>query len=82
MTSSVQGAAFSVRHDRRFVVQNPLLFVGIALLLTIIAMGVLAPLLTPYDPIAQSVREILLKPGSPGHFLGTDQFGRDIYKIK
>ena len=58
---------------------NPLLIIGIGLLIAIIAMGALAPVLTPYDPIAQSYREILLKPGSPGHFFGTDQFGRDVY---
>lgn len=59
-------------------VRSPLLLVGGALLLAIVAMGVFASFLTPYDPTAQSPREILLAPGSAGHVFGTDQFGRDI----
>jgi peptide/nickel transport system permease protein len=68
-----------VRSGRRTTRRNPLLIIGVGLLLAIIGLGIFAPLLTPYDPIAQSPREILLKPGSPGHFFGTDQFGRDVY---
>ncbi len=56
-----------------------LLKVGGALFAVIVLAGILAPILSPYDPIAQSSRELLLPPGSPGHILGTDQFGRDIY---
>jgi peptide/nickel transport system permease protein len=59
--------------------RDGLLRAGAVLLLLIVAAGLLAPVLTPYDPVAQSPRETLLPPGSPGHILGTDQFGRDIY---
>jgi peptide/nickel transport system permease protein len=72
-------AAGFVRSGRGTTGRNPLLFIGVGLLLAIIGLGIFAPFLTPYDPIAQSSREILLKPGSPGHFFGTDQFGRDVY---
>ncbi len=71
------GALF--RTGRRTTRRDPLLIMGLGLLLVIIGMGVFAPLLTPYDPIAQSPGELLLKPGSPGHYFGTDQFGRDVY---
>lgn len=54
------------------------LLAGIVMLSLIIAMGVFAPLLTPYDPIAQIPGAYLLPPGSDQHLLGTDQFGRDI----
>jgi peptide/nickel transport system permease protein len=67
------------RVGRRTTRRDPLLIIGLGLLLLIIGMGVFAPLLTPNDPIAQSPRELLLKPGSPGHYFGTDQFGRDVY---
>lgn len=67
------------RSGRRTVTQNPLLTIGVVMLAIIIGMGIFAPLLTPYDPIAQSPDELLLPPGSPGHFFGTDQFGRDVY---
>jgi peptide/nickel transport system permease protein len=45
-----------------------LLFVGIALL---------APVIAPYDPLAQSYLRINAYPSSD-HWLGTDQFGRDV----
>jgi len=41
------------------------------------AVAILAPWLSPYDPLAQSVLNIN-KPPSTGHWLGTDQFGRDV----
>lgn len=36
-----------------------------------------APVIAPYDPIAQDTANALLPPG-PGHWLGTDNFGRDV----
>ena len=45
--------------------------------LAIVAMAVLAPVLAPYDPIAQGVGTPLERP-SAAHWAGTDSFGRDI----
>jgi peptide/nickel transport system permease protein len=45
------------------------------------AIGVVAyivPSLIAIDPYQQSLRDSLLAPGSPGHLLGTDNFGRDV----
>ena len=36
------------------------------------------PLAITIDPYQQSLRDSLLPPGSPGHVLGTDNFGRDV----
>lgn len=72
-------AAGLIGSGRRTTARNPLLAIGLGVLLGIIVLGVFAPVFTPYDPIAQSPRELLLRPGSPGHFFGTDQFGRDVY---
>lgn len=47
-------------------------------LLAIIGMACFAPWLAPHDPYAGSVLERLLPPGSPGHWLGTDELGRDM----
>ncbi len=58
---------------------NSTLLMGAGLMVTLVVMAFAAPLLTPYDPIVQSLAEGFLPPGSPGHVLGTDQFGRDIW---
>ena len=49
-----------------------------AALLALLAMALFAPWLAPADPYAGSVLERLLPPGSPGHWLGTDELGRDM----
>ena len=58
---------------------NPTIAAGLILLVIILLLAASAPLLTPYDPIAQKLSEAFLPPGSPGHILGTDNFGRDIW---
>ena len=44
--------------------------------LVIVAIG--APWIAPYQPTAQDVNNMLAAPG-PGHLLGTDDLGRDIF---
>ncbi len=56
---------------------NGMIIGGTVIMLIVIIMGFAAPLLTPYDPIAQDIDAAFLPPGSPGHPLGTDNFGRD-----
>ena len=52
---------------------------GILLFALVVLAAIGAPLLTPYDPIAQSLGDSFKPPLSPGHILGTDNFGRDIW---
>jgi peptide/nickel transport system permease protein len=59
--------------------RNPLAMIGLFISLTLIFMSIFAPLLAPYDPIVQSLPNRLLPPLTPGHWMGTDDFGRDIY---
>ena len=40
--------------------------------------ALLAPLISPHDPIAVNADNAYLPPLSPGHLLGTDDLGRDI----
>jgi peptide/nickel transport system permease protein len=54
------------------------LIVGAILVLGTVVAALTAPLLTPYDPTAQDLLHPLAPPGTPGHPLGTDQFGRDV----
>jgi len=53
---------------------------GGAIVLTLIVVGILAPVLAPYDPNAQQLRAMVQEPQWFGgiHFLGTDNLGRDI----
>ena len=59
--------------------RTPSGIIGLVLMLAVIAMALLSLFgLTPYDPAHQNV-ELSLKPPSPTHWFGTDQFGRDIF---
>ncbi len=51
--------------------------IGVVLGLLVVASAALAPLLTPYDPIAPDYTEIYASP-SLAHPLGTDGLGRDV----
>ena len=58
-------------------------WVPIAIISVIVIMALFAPLLAPYSPIDQTLRDKLLPPawvtgGSDKYLLGTDAFGRDI----
>lgn len=50
--------------------------IAIGILLLLVAAAVLAPVLTPYDPIKMS--SVGMKGPSLGHLFGTDRFGRDV----
>jgi len=49
------------------------------LLFLIILSAVAAPLFATHDPLASSVLARLKSPGYKGHWLGTDEVGRDLY---
>jgi peptide/nickel transport system permease protein len=49
------------------------------LLACIVIMVLAAPLIAPYDPTAGSVLARLKSPGWQGHWLGTDEVGRDLW---
>lgn len=74
-------AALSVRGlrlvQRAPILANPLNIVAFALIAVFAACALLAPLLAPYDPLAQDLGS-RLQPPSPQHWLGTDSLGRDI----
>ncbi|ADO42572.1 ABC transporter permease [Ketogulonicigenium vulgare] len=58
--------------------RNANVVVGGALVLLIVLVAIFAPLLTPHDPSAQNLMNMLKGP-SPQHPFGTDDFGRDIF---
>lgn len=51
---------------------------ALGLIVTVAALAILAPVVAPHDPLAQSLRNILQGPSSD-HWLGTDQLGRDVF---
>jgi peptide/nickel transport system permease protein len=59
------------------ILANPLNLVAIALIVLFALCAALAPVLAPYDPLAQDLGS-RLRPPSSAHWLGTDSLGRDI----
>jgi peptide/nickel transport system permease protein len=51
--------------------------IGALLVGTLLAMALLAIVWTPYDPLALALR-LRLNPPSAAHWLGTDEYGRDV----
>lgn len=62
---------------RRLNIRGTLL-TGLVLLAIVLLVALLAPFLSPYNPIAQDLGNAFKAPLSPGHLLGTDNYGRDI----
>lgn len=59
--------------------RNPLALFGLGIVVLLVLMAAAAPLIATYDPLAQALSDRLQPPLSPGHWLGTDEFGRDIW---
>jgi len=62
---------------RKVIKHHPLIGWGGGLVALLFLAAVLAPILSPYDPNKQDLAERLLSPDLR-HWMGTDQFGRDI----
>ncbi|PDT34112.1 MULTISPECIES: ABC transporter permease [unclassified Rhizobium] len=57
---------------------HPLGLAGLVIIVLLIVVATAAPLLTSYDPIVQDMAGRLAPP-SAEHWLGTDNFGRDVF---
>jgi peptide/nickel transport system permease protein len=53
--------------------------VAAALLTLLFLVALLSPVISPYNPIAVHPDDSYLRPLSPGHLLGTDELGRDLF---
>lgn len=62
----------------RALKQNPLALIGLAIVVTLLVIAATAPVIAPYNPLAQNLDQRLLPP-SAAHFFGTDALGRDIF---
>jgi len=65
------------RLARAPILRDRLNVVALAVLIALVAGAVLAPLIAPADPLAQTLAA-RLEPPSAAHWLGTDQLGRDV----
>ena len=63
---------------RRWARRNPVTAAGFAIILTLAVLGLLAPVIAPYDPYALNPRQVL-EPPSWAHPFGTGTFGEDIF---
>ncbi|MFT5532422.1 MAG: peptide/nickel transport system permease protein [Burkholderiaceae bacterium] len=58
--------------------RDPVAMISAFVLLVIIGAAIFAPWLAPADPFKASMLRRLMAVGSPGHWLGTDELGRDM----
>ena len=59
--------------------RNRLALLGLAIVALLVVVAAFAPWIATHDPYAQNLAQRLLPPGAAGHWLGTDEFGRDIF---
>lgn len=59
--------------------KNKLAIVGLVIVILQIILALFAPFMTAYDPAAQNLANRELPVFSEGHWLGTDNYGRDVW---
>lgn len=57
---------------------NKLTFISLILIILLIFIAIFAPIIAPYNPYAQNLKDRLLSPDFI-HILGTDELGRDVF---
>ncbi|WP_083988740.1 ABC transporter permease [Devosia geojensis] len=70
-------AGNALRFTGKALTSNPTTLVGAIIFVAIVVLAILAPYISPYDPVAQRIT-IRLQGPSWEHWLGTDYYGRDI----
>ncbi len=66
------------RRAIRAFTRNRMAVFGATMLLGFVICAIFADSIAPHDPLEMDLMSPFQKPGSPGHLLGTDNFGRDI----
>lgn len=76
LTSVTRGSG-RLRKVTGFGRRNPLGAIGILIIVLFLLVAAFAPWLAPHDPYLMD-SDVLLAPPGPGHWMGTDDFGRDV----
>ena len=63
----------------REITHNTNALIGLIIAVMIINIAIFAPFIAPFHYAKQNFTDSLLPPFSPGHILGTDEFGRDLF---
>ncbi|HUA53982.1 MAG TPA: ABC transporter permease [Candidatus Sulfotelmatobacter sp.] len=63
----------------RRLARDPITIAVTVVIVGIVLMAIFAPWIAPQDPLAGSVLRRLKPIGTPGHWLGTDETGRDLW---
>jgi peptide/nickel transport system permease protein len=61
------------------LLRNKLAVFGLIIIIAQLLMAILAPYIVQHDPFKQNLALAELKPLSEGHWLGTDNYGRDLW---
>jgi len=59
--------------------RNRLALLGLAIVVALVMVAAFAPWIATHGPYEQNLSQRLLPPGTKGHWLGTDEFGRDVF---
>ena len=59
--------------------EHPSVLVGLAFVSLLFLVALLAPVISPHNPLTVTTDDAYLRPLSPGHLLGTDELGRDLF---
>ncbi len=62
---------------KRLARRNPIGMIGLAVLLVVVACAIFAGFIAPFDPASQPAER--LTPPNSTYWLGTDEFGRDVF---
>lgn len=76
--SSAAALAASTLRLLRFLLRNPMTFVGLIVVSTLILVAAIAPWIAGHDPLLQNLSGALQAPSSV-HWFGTDEYGRDVF---
>jgi peptide/nickel transport system permease protein len=61
------------------LLKNKMATAGLIIIFLEVLCAIFAPLIATHDPLSQTLELKVLKPGTKGYILGTDELGRDIF---